>query len=57
MKVLICAVCGYQWNVEEQEAQRLFELFCPICDANLVHEYSPQKQHVMDDNYDGLPWF
>lgn len=50
----ICAACGYQWD---DTASNAFTMYCPVCDANSVKYYWPEKQEVMGDNYDCLPWF
>jgi hypothetical protein len=57
METLICAVCGYQWDVETTGLTSTFELDCPVCEANQVHRYSAEKERIMGANYDGLPWY
>jgi len=54
---LVCASCGYQWDENMYLSQSVFEMFCPVCDANMVHRYSSTKEDIMGEDYDGLPWF
>lgn len=69
-KTLVCGACGYQWD-EECKIKKaypgpmepavlvadVFELDCPVCDANMVNVYAPEKEEIAGDYYDGLPWF
>jgi len=49
-----CAACGYQWN---EARKSTFEIDCPICTANLVRKYEPDKADKMGEDYDGVPWY
>ena len=52
MRILICAVCGYQWNDEGEGAKGIFEMDCPVCEANIVNwmrEDNPEPHE--------LPWW
>jgi len=67
---LICAACGYQWDQlcdmlpsyseggrKGQSIPETFSLNCPTCESNTVHQYAPDKQDAMGEDYDGNPWY
>ena len=49
--VAICGYCGYQWD---ETTFSVFELDCPVCEANMVHRYHPEKELSDHDPY---PWY
>ena len=58
-RTLICGACGYQWdditliadlihfNLETaRNAASTFNLYCPACEANVVHKFEPTKERL-----------
>lgn len=47
-RVLICEICGYQWDSDE----KLFFAECPICESQMVHEMRKPNEPQPDEK----PW-
>lgn len=65
--ILICAVCGYQWdqkcklvrafsgpNCASVMVPSTFWEECPACDANMVNVYAPE---AVDRDGGNVPWY
>lgn len=53
--IIICEICGYQWNdgrSSENEQSSVFFAFCPVCDSNLCHEMTEKENPE-----DGKLWY
>lgn len=60
MKVMVCEICGYQWDANNDVVLHFGDravivsesVECPTCESQMVHEMRKKD----DPSPDGKPW-